>query len=60
MLNNMKEDLTNLRAYRGETELVKSLDANIKNIEATTNKLASMYAQAEEPEDGSLSNGDEI
>ena len=60
MLNNMKEDLTNLRAYRGETELVKSLDANIKNIEATTNKLASMYAQAEELEDGSLSNGDEI
>ena len=60
MLNNMKEDLTNLRSYRGETELIKSLDANIKNIEATTNKLASMYAQAEELEDGSLSNGDEI
>ena len=60
MLNNMKEDLANLRSYRGETELIKSLDANIKNIEATTNKLASMYAQAEELEDGSLSNGDEI
>ena len=60
MLNNMKEDLTNLRAYRGETELVKSLDQNIKNIEATTNKLASMYAEAEELPDGSLSNGDEI
>ena len=60
MLNNMKEDLTNLRSYRGETELIKSLDANIKNIEATTDKLASMYAQAEELEDGSLSNGDEI
>ena len=60
MLNNMKEDLTNLRSYRGETELIKSLDANIKNMEATTNKLASMYAQAEELEDGSLSNGDEI
>ncbi len=60
MLNNMKEDLTNLRSYRGETELIKSLDANIKNMEATTDKLASMYAQAEELEDGSLSNGDEI
>ncbi len=60
MINNMKEDLTNLRAYRGETELIKSLDANIKNMEATTDKLASMYAQGEELEDGSLSNGEEI
>ncbi|MBO6240636.1 MAG: methyl-accepting chemotaxis protein [Butyrivibrio sp.] len=60
MLANMKEDLANLKSYRGETELIKSLETNIKNIEATTDKLATMYAQAEELEDGSLSNGNEI
>ena len=60
MLNNMKEDLANLKSYRGETELIKSLEANIKNIEATTDKLAKMYAEADELEDGSLSNGNEI
>ena len=60
MLGNMKEDLANLKAYRGETELIKSLEANIKNIEATTDKLAELYAESEELEDGSLSNGNEI
>lgn len=60
MIPNLKDDLKNLRKYRGETELVKELDGDIANLEAITDKLVKMYGESKELEDGSLSNGNEI
>ncbi len=60
MISNMKDDLTNLRKFRGDTDMVKAVTQDIQTLDSLASKMAGLYSQGTAQEDGTMSNGQEI
>ena len=60
MINNLLDDVANLKKYRGETPLVKALDQDVQTLNRLGTELVEMFNEGTELDDGQLDNFDEL